>query len=85
MRFGLAQAFDIDDGSLSSLSQEEIFTLGVEWGRAWELAKAPSSFAISVHAANETRISAMLVNQGRRFDCGPATGRFIEFSVAGLD
>lgn len=85
MTFGLVQPFGID-GKLSSLTAEEAFTLGVEWGRAWELAKQPAPFALTVHARNADRISGMLSEQGRRF-ARPSkrVGDYTEVSVAGLD
>jgi hypothetical protein len=83
--FGLVQSFDID-GQILGLTGEEAFTLGVEWGRAWELAKLPDPFALTIHAKNADRIAGMLTEQGRRFARPPKrVGDYVEVSVSGLD
>lgn len=85
MNFGLVQSFDIDDGSLDGETRQQAFTLGVEWGRAWELARQPRPFTLSIHAENSARILAMLAQQGRRAKACPATNGWVSVSVAGLD
>jgi hypothetical protein len=82
--FGLVQSFDIDGGALDALSQAEAFTLGVEWGRAWELSQWPAPFTLCVHTQNAFRISAMLVNRGRQVTFGPNVAGFVDLAVVGL-
>lgn len=84
MTFGLVQPFGID-GRLSGLTTEETFTLGVEWGRAWEMAKLPAPFTLTIHAKNTDRVTGMLTEQGRQSRTSRPSGGFVEISVAGLD
>jgi hypothetical protein len=83
--FGLVQSFDVDGGALAGHTLAEAFTLGVEWGIAWEKAKAAGPSKFSIHAENADRIGAMLADQARRFSVGPASSGFVEVSIAGLD
>lgn len=85
MNFGLVQSFCVDDGSLDRETRQQAFTIGVEWGRAWELAKRPGPFTLTIHAENSERILAMLAHQGRQAKTAPATGGWMSVSVAGLD
>jgi hypothetical protein len=83
MTFSEVQTFDVD-GKLTALSREECFTLGVEWGIAWQLALGPAAFSIQVHAGNVDRISALLNDRGRTFSVSTSPD-WISFSVSGLD
>jgi hypothetical protein len=79
------QSFDIDGGALAGQSVAEAFTLGVEWGIAWEKARAPGPSTMSIHESNADRITGMLASQGREFSAGPASSGRIDISIAGLD
>lgn len=83
MQFGLAHDFGVD-GKLGASSREEAFTLGVEWGSAWEAAKVPGAWSKQVHAENADRIAAMLAQQGRRFTVA-VSGGWATIAVVGLD
>ena len=72
------------DGQLHTMSREECFSLGVEWGMAWQLAKGSAAFAVTVHGENKDRIVAMLETQQRKVSI-EETGDWATVTVAGLD
>lgn len=82
--YELAQSFQIDLIALWSIEPVEAFIFGVEWGMAWEKARAPRASLIWVHAANADRVEMLLRTQGRTFSVGPASAGFVEIAIEGL-
>lgn len=81
--FALVQSFGVD-GELAAMGREECFSLGVEWGIAWQLAKGAVPFSLMVHGENSDRIGAMLETQGRKFSVVASRG-WATITVASLD
>ncbi len=65
--------------------REAAFTLGVEWGRAWEASRSAAAWSLQVHAENVDRIVAMLTGQGRRVSVTMNGSDWATIAVAGLD
>ena len=69
--FEIIESFEIDDGSLSGLSPEKCFVLGVEWESFLRKLRSGSSFVEIVHAENAERLVRLVERHGR----------FVEHSV----
>jgi hypothetical protein len=82
--YALASSFQIDLLSLWSIEPVEAFIFGVEWGMAWEKARAPRASLIWVHTANSDRVETLLRSQGRTFTVTPASAGFVEIAIDGL-
>lgn len=63
--YELVEPFDIDDGSLSGLSQAMCFALGVEWEMFRQKLCLGVPFTHMVISHNATRLSAMAERQKR--------------------
>lgn len=62
----LLESFQIDDGELDGLSPQECFVLGYELSTISHKAETvPEEFSLTVHSANEKRITAALLKRGR--------------------
>ena len=82
--FALASSFQVDLVSLWSSEPVEAFIFGVEWGMAWEKARAPRASVIWVHTENADRVESLLRAQGRTFTVNPASAGFVEIAIDGL-
>lgn len=63
--FELIEPFDIDDGELDGLSQQECFALGFEFSYIRDLIikyeETGESFRTPIHSKNQNRVKAMCV------------------------
>jgi len=57
--FGLVEPFDIDDGSLNTMTPEYAFALGVEWQLFRQRLDSGKSFATFCMVENATRFVKM--------------------------
>ena len=72
MSWELIEPFDIDNGELENLPQEECFTLGVEWAK-WRMKILDGTVKTDLCiAANALRIQAMLERHGIPCEARPA-------------
>ncbi len=67
--FQIIQPFDVDDGSLSGLTQQEVFALGVEWAMFWERLKQGAPFRELCLANNAQRLEKLAARMGRFSEC----------------
>lgn len=65
--WGLAADFDIDDGSLDGLTDQQIFVLGVEWGMLYQQLDDENSrlVLIQIHTENAERLMRLCRRKGR--------------------
>jgi len=76
--YTLVEPFDIDDGSLNSLSKQECFVLGVEWASIRARLLAGERFVDLCHESNAQRIEKMAERHGRYVEhhpCGDGWSR----------
>lgn len=65
--YGLLKPFDIDQGELQQLSQQECFVLGYELADIDHLLKSPHLISKPVHADNKDRIEKACKEAGRKY------------------
>lgn len=58
--YGLAEPFDIGDGSLNHLTREECFVLGAEWALFRNDLDQGAAFSRMVHTENAGRLIALV-------------------------
>ena len=63
--YRLVESFDIDDGSLDGLTNNECFALGVEWAMVRARVLAGETFTRLCLAPNSERLSALAERHGR--------------------
>jgi hypothetical protein len=63
--FKIIESFEIDDGSLSALTPEKCFVLGVEWESFLRKLKSESSFVEIIHTENAQRLVRLVERHGR--------------------
>lgn len=63
--FELFEPFDIDNGELDGLSQQECFVLGYELAQVHALLRGSCGFEKTVHAANINRVKASAARRER--------------------
>lgn len=62
----LIESFEIDDGSLYSLTPQQIFAMGVEWEMFRQMLKVGNNFSIICMTENVSRL-VRLVEKYNRF------------------
>jgi len=64
-QIGLAEPFDIDDGSLKGITPEKAFSLGVEWHLFRQRLDSQKAFTIFCLPENATRLVKMVERHTR--------------------
>jgi hypothetical protein len=70
--YELVQPFDVDDDSLSGLSPQECFSLGVEWQMFRSQLEAGKPFTLTVLANNANRLTKLAERTQRFVEARPA-------------
>lgn len=66
-QFGLIKSFEIDNGELRDLTQQECFVLGYELAQIDQLLVGDTPIHRQVHADNRSRIETSCQDAGREF------------------
>jgi hypothetical protein len=82
--FGLVEPFDVDDGSLASVSPAECFALGVEWQTFRQRLATGARFTELCLANNAVRLVAMAERQGRYVEHHQACEGWASVTVGGV-
>jgi hypothetical protein len=66
--YALVKSFQIDDGELKDLSQQQCFVLGYELAQIDEMLKGEKPFTKLVRGDNSSRIQKSCLDAGRKFE-----------------